>query len=46
MERMVCEMQIIKQELQFEENLKQMLEFICKFFKVILTFIKRKIIWN
>ena len=32
-------MKIIKQELQFEECLKQRLEFICEFSKVIPTFI-------
>lgn len=32
-------MQIIKQELQFEESLKQRLEFICEFSKVSPTFI-------
>ena len=31
-------MKIIKQELQFEECLKQRLEFICEFAKVIPTF--------
>ena len=31
-------MQIIKQELQFEESLKQRLEFICEFSKVTPTF--------
>ncbi len=30
-------MKIIKQELEFEECLKQRLEFICEFFKVIST---------
>ena len=32
-------MKIIKQELQFEENLKKMLEFICEFANVTPTFI-------
>ena len=32
-------MKIIKEELQFEENLKQRLEFICEFAKVTPTFI-------
>ena len=36
-------MQIIKQELQFEENLKQRLEFICEFAKVSPTFINGSI---
>ena len=36
---MVFEMQIIKQELRFEENLKKRLEFICEFTKVTPTFI-------
>ena len=40
---MVYEMQIIKQELQFEENLKQRLEFICEFAKVSPTFINGSI---
>lgn len=30
-------MEIIKQELQFEESLKRRLEFICKFSKVMPT---------
>ena len=30
-ERMVIEMQIVKEELQFDDNLKKRLEFICKF---------------
>ena len=34
-------MKIIKQELQFEESLKQRLEFICEFSKVTPTFIRR-----
>ena len=36
-------MKIIKQELQFEESLKQRLEFICEFSKVIPTFINGSI---
>ena len=36
-------MQIIKKELQFEESLKQRLEFICEFSKVKPTFINRSI---
>ena len=36
-------MQIIKQELQFEERLKQRLEFICEFSKVTPTFINGSI---
>ena len=36
-------MKIIKQELQFEESLKQRLEFICEFSKVSPTFIKGSI---
>ena len=36
---MVLKMKIIKQELEFEECLKQRLEFICEFSKVIPTFI-------
>ena len=32
-------MKIIKQNLQFEESLKQRLEFICEFSKVTPTFI-------
>lgn len=39
-ERMVSVMKIIKQEIQFEENLKQGLEFICEFSKVTPTFIR------
>lgn len=42
-ERMVSVMKIIKQEIQFEENLKQGLEFICEFSKVNPTFIKGSI---
>ena len=33
-------MKIIKEEIQFEESLKQRLEFICEFSKVNPTFIK------
>ena len=40
---MVLEMKIIKEELQFEENLKQRLEFICEFAKVTPTFINGSI---
>lgn len=36
-------MKIIKQEIQFEENLKQRLEFICEFSKVNPTFINGSI---
>ena len=36
-------MKIIKQELEFEECLKQRLEFICEFSKVTPTFIKGSI---
>ena len=36
-------MQIIKQELQFEESLKQRLEFICEFAKVSPTFVNGSI---
>lgn len=36
-------MKIIKQELQFEECLKQRLEFICEFAKVTPTFINGSI---
>ena len=36
-------MNIIKQELQFEESLKQRLEFICEFSKVTPTFINGSI---
>ena len=36
-------MKIIKQELQFEECLKQRLEFICEFSKVTSTFINGSI---
>ena len=36
-------MKIIKQELQFEESLKQRLEFICEFAKVTPTFVNGSI---
>ena len=36
-------MQIIKEQLQFEESLKQRLEFICEFSKVTPTFINGSI---
>lgn len=36
-------MNIIKEESQFEESLKQRLEFICKFLKVTATFINGSI---
>ena len=36
---MVFQMKIFKQELEFEECLKQKLEFICEFSKVTPTFI-------
>lgn len=42
-ERMVSVMKIIRQEIQFEENLKQRLEFICEFSKVTPTFINGSI---
>lgn len=42
-EGMVLKMKIIKQELEFEECLKQRLEFICEFSKVIPTFINGSI---
>ena len=42
-ERMVSVMEIIKQEIQFEESLKQRLEFICEFSKVTPTFINGSI---
>ena len=41
---MVFKMKIIKEELQFEEGLKQRLEFICEFAKVTPTFINGRII--
>ena len=40
---MVLDMKIIKQELEFEECLKQRLKFICEFSKVIPTFINGSI---
>ncbi len=40
---MVSKMKIIKQELEFEECLKQRLEFICEFSKVTPTFINGSI---
>ena len=40
---MVFEMKIIKQELQFEESLKQRLEFICEFSKVTPKFVNGSI---
>ena len=42
-ERMVFEVKIIKQKLEFEECLKQRLEFICEFSKVTPTFINSSI---
>ena len=39
----VSVMKIIKQEIQFEESLKQRLEFICEFSKVNPTFINGSI---
>ncbi len=36
-------MKIIKQKLEFEEYLKQRLEFICKFSKITTTFINGRI---
>ena len=40
---MVFEVKIIKQKLEFEECLKQRLEFICEFYKVTPTFINSSI---
>ena len=40
---MVLEMKIIKQELEFEECLKQRLEFICEFSKVTPIFVNGSI---
>ena len=40
---MVFEVKIIKQKLEFEECLKQRLEFICEFSKVTPTFINSSI---
>ena len=42
-ESMVFEMKIIKEKLQFEENLKQRLEFICEFAKVKPIFLNGSI---
>ena len=42
-ERMVSVMKTIKQEIQFEESLKQRLEFICEFAKVTPTFVNGSI---
>ena len=42
-EGMVFKMKIIKEELQFEESLKQRLEFICEFSKVTPKFINGSI---
>ena len=41
--RMVSVMKIIKEEIQFEESLKQRLEFICEFSKVNPTFVNGSI---
>ena len=43
MERMVILMKIVKKELQFEESLKQRLDFICEFAKVTPTFVNGSI---
>ena len=40
---MVWKINIIKEELQFEESLKQRLEFICEFSKVTPTFVNGSI---
>ena len=40
---MVLEMNIIKEELRFEENLKKRLEFICEFSMVTPTFVNGSI---
>ena len=40
---MVIEMQIVKEELQFDDNLKKRLEFICEFSKVTPTFVNGSI---
>ena len=40
---MVFKLKIIKQELRFEESLKQRLEFICEFARVTPTFINGSI---
>ena len=45
-ERMVIKIKITKQELQFEESLKQRLEFICEFSKVTPVFINESIRFN
>ena len=42
-ERMVIEMQIVKEELQFDDSLKKRLEFICEFSKVTPTFVNGSI---
>lgn len=42
-ERMVFDMKIIKEKLQFEESLKQRLEFICQFAKVKPIFLNGSI---
>ena len=42
-ERMVFKMQIIKEELRFDDSLKKRLEFICDFSKVTPTFINGSI---
>ena len=39
---MVSEVNIIKQELEFEECLKQQLEFTCEFSKITPTFLTTK----
>ena len=41
--RVAFEMKIIKEELQFEDSLKQRLEFICEFAKANATFINGSI---
>ena len=43
---MVIKIKITKQELQFEESLKQRLEFICEFSKVTPVFINESIRFN
>lgn len=40
---MVIEMQIVKEELQFDDSLKKRLEFICEFSKVTPTFVNGSI---
>ena len=42
-ERMVFKMQIIKEELRFDDSLKKRLEFICEFSKVNPTFVNGSI---